>query len=188
MTALLTLASEFIERMSNPAYGVLVNEDYTIRFAELFDSDGKFERTLKREAKSLTSTDALTPHGWMWLLAWARSQRLALNQTLLLEITDKWTSVSMQSLAIEIATQSVRWKRHAHIPTLYEFEHPFLRELLGRAVQPPRDESSDKARIEGKQFDEMAHPREFRTDRAQFTLVALSMLNWTLRSMQRQHF
>ena len=33
MTALLTLASEFIERMSNPAYGVLVNEEYAIRFA-----------------------------------------------------------------------------------------------------------------------------------------------------------
>jgi hypothetical protein len=79
----------------------------------------------------------------------------------------------MQSLAIEIAMQSVRWKRHARIPSLYEFEHPFLRELLRRAVQPPRDESCDKARIECEQFDETAHPREFHPDRAEFTLVAL---------------
>jgi len=173
MTVLLTLASEFIERMSNPAYGVLVNEDYALRFAELLDSEVNFERTLKREAKSLTSTDALTAHGWMWLLGWARSQRLSLNETLLLEITDKWPSVSMQSLAIEIATQTARWKRRTRVPSLEEFEHSFVRELLRRAVRPRRDQSRENARTEGEQFDEPAHPKEIRTDRAESTLVAL---------------
>jgi hypothetical protein len=170
MNALLTLASEFIERMSNPAYGVLVNEDYAIRFAEVLDSEGStFERTLKREAKSLTSTDALTAHGWMWLLSWARSRRLTLSNKLLLEITDKWTSVPMQSLAIEIATQTARWRQKAHVPSIYEFEHPFLRELLRRAVEPRRDESRDQVRIK----DETPQLREIRTDRAESTLVAL---------------
>ena len=174
MTTLLPLASEFIERMSNPAYGVLVNEDFAMRFAELFESTGKFERTLKREDKSLTSTDALTAHGWMWLLGWARSQRLALSETLLLEITEKWkTNVPMQSLAIEIATQTARWKRRSHAPSLHEFEHPFLRELLQRAVRPQRDQPNRTERIEGDNFDDSSPLKEIRTDRAESTLVAL---------------
>ncbi len=171
MSALLTVASDFIERMSNPAYGLLVNEDHAIRFAELLDSEGsRFEQTLKREAKSLTRTDDLTAHGWMWLLGWARSRRLALDNSLLLEITDKWWSVPVQRWPSR-STQTARWRRRTRVPSIYEFEHPFLRELLVRAVRPQREEFD--ARIEGEQFEDSPHILEIRTDRAESTLVAL---------------
>ena len=79
----------------------------------------------------------------------------------------------MQSLAIEIATQTARWKRRTRVPSLGEFEHPFVRKLLLRTVEPRIDQSGNNARIDGGQFDKTPRPREIRTDRAESTLVAL---------------
>jgi len=131
MTGILFLASEFIERMSNPAYGVLVNEDYAIRLARVLMS-GEIESMLTREAEELTDIDALTPHGWIWLVGWARARGIVLNDMLLLGLAEKWSTVSMQASVIDLATRWKKWQREpGGEPTpLERFEDPWLFTLL----------------------------------------------------------
>jgi len=59
MSEVLTLASDFIERMSNPAYGILVNEDYSTRLGTLLSSD-RFDGLLRREVEQLNDPESLT--------------------------------------------------------------------------------------------------------------------------------
>lgn len=70
MSAVFPLASEFIDRMANPAHGIRVNEEYSLRFAKLLSSE-EFALLLRREASRLKDPDDLTAHGWLWLLGWA---------------------------------------------------------------------------------------------------------------------
>ncbi len=55
MSGLLSLARDYIERMANPVYGFAVNEEYSLRFAELLATEG-FESSLRREVEELRDT------------------------------------------------------------------------------------------------------------------------------------
>lgn len=133
MSDVLTLASDFIDKMSNPAHGIHVNEDYALRFASLLASE-EFESLLQREVARLDDINTLTPYGWLWLLGWARSRDVTLDDTLLLELTEYWSSISMQVSTIEIATRNAIWSRHERTMSLQEFEHPWLAQLLRRCT------------------------------------------------------
>lgn len=104
MSEVLTLASDFIDKMSNPSYGIHVNEDYSLRFAKLIENN-EFVGPLVTEIRRLRDVNTFSPYGWLWILNWARSKRINLNSTLLLDLTEKWSSISMQALVIEVATQ-----------------------------------------------------------------------------------
>lgn len=88
MSGLLTLARDYIERMANPVYGLVTNEDYSLRFAHLLGSEG-FEDTFREEIRSVRDTEALTSNGWLWLIEWARSRRVDVQEELLSELYDE---------------------------------------------------------------------------------------------------
>ncbi len=178
MSDILTLASEFLERMSNPAYGIRVNEDYALRFAKLLGSEraeepgeprdsekpeelGEFEKMLRGEVERLNDVDALTPHGWLWILGWARAKDLDLDGQLLLDLTEKWSSVFLQVSAIDLATRRADsdWIRRKTPLPLGDFGHPWLSKLMYRATEVPEED----------------RPRsgEVHTDRAERVLIAL---------------
>jgi hypothetical protein len=164
MSPFFTLAYDFIERMSNPAYGIRVNEDHALRFATLLESEGGITR-LENEAKELSSSDSLTPHGWLWLLTWTRAQRIELNQELLLTLADTWSSVFMQVLVIDVATMSAeeRPRERGRVPvSLSNISNTFLRELLQRVTH----------------IGDLESRREvIPTQRAENTLVALLQID-----------
>jgi hypothetical protein len=137
MSPFFVLASDFVERMANPAYGIRVNEDHALRFATLLEREEVRSR-LREEALELSSPDSLTPHGWLWLLTWARSRRVQLNEELLLDLADTWSSVFMQTLTIDVATIDVldaTGETTVHPSSLSNIEHPFLRRLLQRVTR-----------------------------------------------------
>jgi hypothetical protein len=144
--------------MSNPAYGIRVNEEYALRFSELLSSEG-FNALLQHEAERSFDVDDLTPHGWLWFLGWARSHDVNVNEDLLLHLTERWSNVFMQVLAIDVATQQAEGGSRSAITPLSEFEHPFLRRLLQHSVELPEIESGGYEDIP--------------TTRAENTLVAL---------------
>lgn len=140
MSRVLALASDFIERMSNPAYGIRVNEDYALRFAALLSSDG-FDGLMREEVTQLQDPETLSAHGWLWLLNWARSKEMSLNGELLLQLTTKFTNVFMQVAVIDLATRRADWARRETIPPLEKFDHPWLSNLLhGCTYVPAEDE------------------------------------------------
>lgn len=158
MNEILTLASEFIERMSNPAYGIRINEDYSLRFGKLLASE-KIEGLLRNEAPHLSDRNVLTPHGWLWFLRWTRSKDVVLNGELLLDLIDKWSSVFMQVSAIESATFQADWVRQEDVMPLQKFDHPWLSELMLRCMKL-HDADHFK-------------PEDVRTGRAQSILISL---------------
>lgn len=178
MSRFLTLASDFIERMTNPAFGIRVNEEHALRFATVLESEGG-RSFLENEAKQLFSSDSLTAHGWMWLLTWARSVQIELDEKLLLSLADTWSSVFMQTLVIDVATMNVdelapreRVRRLDVPPDSFEhrlrpiglsnISHFFLRTLLQRVTYVGEVESRNET---------------VPTQRAENTLVALLQID-----------
>lgn len=173
MNAFFTIAADFIDRMANPAHGVLVNQDYSIKFAELLDAEEDSLRSnLHREAKILDDAGVLTANGWLWFLTWARSESIPLRKDLLLRITQKWSSVFIQTLAIEIALENAEWSDKRASQSLFQFQNSFLRKLLIDAVKIEEPEK-------GVDID---HPRtphrdEPRMNRVQSVLVSLLQID-----------
>ncbi|MEP6672323.1 MAG: hypothetical protein ABJF10_24375 [Chthoniobacter sp.] len=152
MSAVLALAADFIERTSNPAYGPLVNEEYGLRLATLWESEG-LDRELRKEASELSEVGTLTAHGWVWFLEWARAHKVELNEKLLINLVERWTSILIQVRAIDIGTQASEWLHRDASMRLEFFPHPFLRRLLIRCVNPPEraalaDDSAERLRSE----------------------------------------
>jgi len=139
MSDFLELARDFIERMTNPAYGAETNEDYAIRLGRLLRSES-FRGRLTEEVATVRDRDALTSHGWMWLLEWAKANGVTLPEDLLLELFDEWSSVFAKAEVIDVATARAPDRRVEDYgdATLEEFPHSFLRRLL-LAVTGPRE-------------------------------------------------
>ncbi len=129
MSQVLALASEFIERMSNPAHGIIDNEDYAMRFGALLKSEG-FEKMLGHEVALMRDPDSLSPHGWLWLLGWARSKAIVLDETLLMRLSERLSSVFMQVSVIDVATRSSKWKPQENEVPIEEFQHQWLSRLM----------------------------------------------------------
>ncbi len=89
MSPLFYLASDFIERMTNPRHGSLENEEYAQRFAELLRSEGAVG-VLQQEAARISDVNSLTPYGWIWLLNWARSSGFRLDSDVLANLMEQW--------------------------------------------------------------------------------------------------
>lgn len=129
MSHVLALASDFIERMANPAYGIKDNEDYAMRFGKLLRSEG-FENMLREEVAQIRDIELLSPHGWIWLLSWARSKNLSLDNSLLFNLCKSQSSVFMQVLTIDVATRQTKSKENQKNVPFEAFEHSWLSELI----------------------------------------------------------
>lgn len=168
MSEILTLASEFIERMANPAYGTAVNEEYSLRFAELLSRD-RLPGLLREEAQRVTDVNALGGHGWLWFLNWARANDLRLHETLLLDLADRWSSVFMQVLIIDVATRGIALPSWP-VTDLEEFPNEWLRGLLRLAVRQEERETPER---DNRFEDEANREQPARTARAETTLISL---------------
>jgi hypothetical protein len=58
MSGMLRLANDFVERMMNPVFGPLVNDDYAMQLADLLGDDRTLN-TLLGEASRLRRVDEL---------------------------------------------------------------------------------------------------------------------------------
>lgn len=138
MSSLLELATEFLDRMTNPAYGADVNEEYALRLARLLD--GALAERLASEAQELRTPDALTPHAWTWLLGWAKSAGTALDPELLLALCEQWESATFKAAVIEAAIVNDSGEPSSagvrDVPDVRDFPNPWLRTLLTRATHP----------------------------------------------------
>jgi len=169
MTEILSLAADFIERMSNPAYGLAVNEEYSFRFAHLSDDDG-VDGLLRHEAERVRDAGALSAHGWIWFLNWARANDVALGGDLLLDLMDRWASVFMHVVIIDAATRYAQWpERRRGVFHPAEFPDDWLRETMMRALRQERPEIGEKNR------DLALEPP--RTERAENLLIALMQVD-----------
>ncbi len=181
MSGILALASDFIERMTNPAYGVHVNEDYGLRFATLMEAEN-FRGMLHAEVAELESADALTSHGWIWLLSWARSHSIQLDERLLLDLARRWSNPFMQIPVIDLATIDAERMEDFDDPTMRgpsieAVNHSFLRHLLKDVITVPDVEHVEHVPLE-RPVEESRESRErSRLPYAENTLVALLQVN-----------
>lgn len=128
MSALLTLARDYIERMANPVFGITMNEDYAIKFGTLLGAEG-FESQLQREIRALKDPDVLSSHGWLWLFEWAKSTHTDLNQELLLRLFHRWTNPIVMAEIILLATRDFHEESRVR-RNVYDFPNPFLARIL----------------------------------------------------------
>lgn len=143
MSILLGLARDHFDRMSNPAYGPSVNEEYSLRFAALLQREG-VQGALEEGILGLRNAELLTSHGWIWLLGWARSERLQLHEELLLEVFDHWSNVFLKAAVLEAGTAQGDQAEEGDPVAI----SPFLRNIITRvthADESLRDEERSVA-------------------------------------------
>ena len=167
MSGMLSLARDYMERMANPVYGFAVNEDYSLRFAQLLETEG-FESSLRREIEELRDTEELTSNGWLWLIGWAKARRIELEEELLLDLFNEWSNISARCAIVDLAIHQYRPEvERSRVFPLGEFPHPFLARILRRATEVP---AGQEARIDRP----MPHPAYWRSaSRAEDLLVVL---------------
>ncbi|MFL5741138.1 MAG: hypothetical protein ACJ75B_13025 [Flavisolibacter sp.] len=133
MSPIFSLLDDFIQKMSNPVYGMGENEDYAIKFGQLI-SNSEVIQTLEAEAKNLSSVDELSPYSWLWLLRWCRSRKIMLDANLLLELMKQWESIAVQALIIQVAI-SESGETPFEANSIENFPNEWLRKLLIMSIE-----------------------------------------------------
>jgi len=140
MKGFLGLASDFIEKMANPAYGTQVNESYGLRLAQLLDQD----REAVGELAHMSELDAgdlslLTTDGWLWLLGWMKSHGTRPSDDLLHSLFDNSNSLVLRLHVVEAVTTTADLKRtkegwRESPPNVREFPESWLRTRMEKSV------------------------------------------------------
>lgn len=159
MSTVLALARDFIERMSNPVFGLSTNEEYSLQFGQLLQSE-EFAFQLRRDIESLRDPVEMTSHGWLWILGWARSNRIQLHDRLLLALFEQWSSVFMKTAIVDLVTAELEEQREQ---SFVERESRFLDAIVVRATE--YEQHREDSRREA--------PPVTQIGRAEATLVAL---------------
>jgi hypothetical protein len=128
--------------MVNPSYGYATNEDYSLRFAQLLTREG-FESSLRDEIRASHDADALTSNGWLWLIQWARTRRIEMDEDLLLNLFEEWSSLPARCAIVDLATYNSEFKPRPDTQ-LSEFPHRFLGRLMRGATQTDDLEKKDR--------------------------------------------
>ena len=135
MSSVLALARDFIERMCNPVFGLSTNEEYSLQFGQLLQTE-EFGEQLRRDVESLQDPGEMTSHGWIWLLGWARANRVVLENELLVKLFDQWSSVFMKAAIIDLATQLPDGHQVlAERQRSDVIENPFVADIVSRAME-----------------------------------------------------
>jgi hypothetical protein len=174
MSNILALAEDFLERMSNPAYGIGVNEEYAMKFARLLE-DEQFEGQLNQQISDVNDADALTSHAWLWVIGWAKSQGVVVQEHVLIELFERWSNVAVKASIIDLVMDGLE-ERQVPDPevALSEFPVRFFAGVMRNAVEIPERPSLEWRR-ENEPFDyppEMEEPQPSLA-RAEGLLVAL---------------
>src|SRR5690349_9132610 len=101
MSDLLKLAADFIEKMNNPANGPLVNEEYSLKMAQMLTGEG-FREVLANEIQTVEDVNTLSSYGWIWLIKWCRVNEIIISERLLFELMQQWSNVFMQTAIIDL--------------------------------------------------------------------------------------
>jgi hypothetical protein len=159
--------------MVNPAYGFATNEDYSLRFANLLGRDG-FEGSLREEIQGIRDKEALTSNGWLWLMRWARSRQIAMQEDLLLELFEEWSSVPARCAIVDLATYGFEPQTRS-AATVSDFPNRFLARIMNRATEIKREDL---------QGDDRSRPELGRlTARAESVMVVLIQVGTPLTLM-----
>jgi hypothetical protein len=150
MSNLLSLARDYIDRMSNPSYGFATNEDYSLRFAQLLGAE-EFEASLHKEISGLRDKEALTSNGWLWLIRWARSRQIEMQEDLLVELFEEWSSVPARCAIVDLATYRSELQKPdltlGDFP-LGNFPDQFLNRIMQGATETRKGQRDDRSRPE----------------------------------------
>jgi len=145
MSDLLYLARDFIERMANPAYGVVATEEHALQFASLLQREG-FENRFLREIREIQDKDVLSSHGWLWLIGWAKSRGVDLSTGLLVELFEEWSDVFVKANVLDLATRNAVYGPSATLNiSIDDFPNEFLRRVMLSAVRVESEESPNFA-------------------------------------------
>lgn len=74
MTVPLALLADFIEKLTEPRFGLATNETYAARLTTELDADPEFAAEFANYALRPADVPALSLGGWLWYLAWRRQR------------------------------------------------------------------------------------------------------------------
>ena len=174
MSNFLALADDFLERMNNPAYGGAVNDEYAMKFARLL-RDEEFEAQLNQQIRDVNHADALRSHSWLWVIGWAKSKDVTVQEDVLVELFDRWGDVAAKASIIDLVLDRIEDEGLPSAQTqLEEFPVRFLARIMRRAVEIPEPPRGDRVR-DGEPSELLREPEEAQPSmaKAEGLLVAL---------------
>jgi hypothetical protein len=162
MMSLLVLTQEALERATNPAYGVAVNDEHAARLAAVLGPED-VER-FAFEVALLDDPTAMASYSWAWVLEFAIGHGVVLDRGLLTELCQRWDEPALKALVIETALGGEDADRSR--PS----DEGWLEEVI--ALAAPRSDTSEND-VEPSFADDAALPPAVDTASAEALLTAL---------------
>jgi hypothetical protein len=73
MNALLAIAADFFEHLTDPAFGREANDHYSLKFQVLMDNDAQAAQQLATTPLGRDDVESMSAAAWLWYLAWRES-------------------------------------------------------------------------------------------------------------------
>jgi hypothetical protein len=73
MNALLAIAADFFDHLTDPAFGREANDNYSLKFQVLMDNDSEAARQLATVPLGRDDVGSMSAAAWLWYLAWRKS-------------------------------------------------------------------------------------------------------------------
>jgi hypothetical protein len=148
MSTLLGLANDFVEQMINPAAGLLVNNEYSLRLGDLL-SDAEALGRLRAEIRELRRLDDVSARTWMWILSLPQSH-LDLDPELLRQLCREFRGPAFRAAVLACVFRdgqpvpSVEELRLGHITSFENLDNDWLRVLVEDVLREPHTDQRDR--------------------------------------------
>lgn len=116
MNSLMGMVADFLDRLSDPAFGRPENETYNLRLGLLLDNDERLSEQLANADLSPDDVPALSLAAWMWYLRWrALSGGQVPGDAFLSSLYDSTTEPIVRLRVVEAVVTHARGYRDAVI-------------------------------------------------------------------------
>lgn len=116
MNSLMGMVADFLDRLSDPAFGRAENETYNLRLGLLLDNDARLSEQLANADLSPDDVPALSLAAWMWYLRWrALSGGRAPGDAFLTSLYDSTTEPIVRLRVVEAVVTHARGYRDVTI-------------------------------------------------------------------------
>lgn len=187
MNALIGMISDFLGRLSDPAFGKEVNEAYNLRLGILLDSDESLAAQLANTGLDPEDISSLSFVSWLWYLRWREHRGGQLPNDAFLDalydataepiIRIRVVDTVVTHLRRTIAAQGLEVPERRGLPGL---PHSWLRRRMQSIVGEGEEREADATRAEAA-WELAAYLLQLGDDFSLVTLGALLFEQWSGR-------
>jgi hypothetical protein len=153
MNALLAIAADFFEHLTDPSFGREANDSYSLKFHVLMDNDAEAAQQLATASLGRDDVDSMSAAAWLWYLNWRETVTDEQPSREFLDVLyDETADPDLRSRIVEVRTRG-RQETQAEVGpgsegTQSSWIEDRIREITGEQDSGSQDVPLQQTRIE----------------------------------------